>query len=84
MQQCIIKQIWVANTSLTSATLTLDLLAVGASVSGTTKLLNAIAFSGSTSTPLAVTWVLAPGEIIAGLQNPTGALTVMINGYYHV
>jgi hypothetical protein len=76
----IVKQIVVANTTATAATLSLSLVPTGGTAGVTNRLMVTHPFAGNTVTTIDLAQVLNVGDFLSALQGTSGALTLTISG----
>ena len=76
----IVKQILVANTTSTAATLTLSLVPSGGTAGVTHHIASAVTVQGNALVTFDLAQVMTAADFLAGLQGTSGALTVTISG----
>jgi hypothetical protein len=76
-QKIIVKQVVIANTTATAATITLG---VGTSSTAANQFVPAVSIPANTVETLEMALVLTAAETLNGLQGTSSAITVMISG----
>jgi len=85
VQQAVVKQILLCNTTASAATVTLYLVPSGSAAGNTTAIASALSVAANDTKILNLGQVILPaaGASLQGLQGTTGAITVTASGFYH-
>jgi hypothetical protein len=77
----VIKQILVANTSTSTASVTLHIVGVAGTATAANKIVSEVSVAANSTVTLDITQVLNVGETIQALASAATSINLMISGY---